>query len=64
MGEQISCSFDNIEDELNEMDWDLFPIENQRMILFILAVTDNQSSLWHMETFPLTIWIYNANHTV
>lgn len=55
MGEQISCSFDNIEDELNEMDWDLFPIENQRMILFILAVTQQPIEFMAYGNFP-------ANH--
>lgn len=52
VSKQISCSFDNIEDALNEMDWHLFAIENQRMILMILAVTQQPIEFLAYGNFP------------
>lgn len=37
MGEQISSTFGEVEDEMYRMDWHLFPIKTQKMMLIVVV---------------------------
>lgn len=52
MGERISDSFGEIEDVVNEMDWHLFPIQTQRLMLMLLMGTQQSVTLMGYGNFP------------
>lgn len=52
MGERISGSFGEIENLVNEMDWHLFPIQTQRLMLMLLMGTQRSVKFMGYGNFP------------
>lgn len=52
MGERISGSFGEIENVVNEMDWHLFPIQTQRLMLMLLMGTQRPVTFMGYGNFP------------
>lgn len=54
MGEQVTAEFGKIDDAIYQMDWHLFPIKTQRMILFIFMVAQQPVKFNGFGNFPAT----------
>lgn len=52
MGEQISGAFGEIEDEMYEMDWHLYPIKTQKIMLIILINAQQPVEFMGFGNFP------------
>lgn len=54
MGERMSGNFAEIEDEMKQMDWHLFPIKTQRMMITLLTATQRPVKLMGFGNLPAT----------
>lgn len=54
MGERMSGNFAAIEDEMKQMDWHLFPIKTQRMMIILLTATQQPVKLKGFGNLPAT----------